>query len=414
MLKSHPRTLLTSIFTALTVFLIGLPSARAYEACTSKNDYLEKQLESAMKTLKGNLVGFDGAPIRAKDPSVFPCESCEPEVQIPFRYSDVSILTPKPLLPNAAEKACVEAAQTDYPVERFVHCESTSDSIAEGKRFKIREKPCISKNYVDSAAILLKTVSMCAGVSSHELFSLWNHESGLHPNIVSETGAGGATQLTSGAIRFVRTLDMYDGEFNDQGLTAKMLNLGRDTVRKFTTRLQVDPRCTNLASLANYTPKDAEKSCELLSTPYLPAAAYIIGAKNYLVGKQILEVSVKELFSSLKPLNLSAQDIPYLNTTLAQYAYNGGIPGIMTAFESFFLLNSYESPLKKTKIIPRNLARADFLKEFSEFLKKNYGTRNNPGRRDEVGTYLFDPVKKNGILDMVEKVEKKVGHPCFR
>lgn len=389
--------------------------AFGYETCDSKNDYLESGLAQTARTLRGEFVSFAGRPTQASDIHyvLSQCMSGQPRVMPPFLLENIGV-TPRPLVPTATELKCMETAQAGYPLNRFVHCKSASDTISAGRKFKIAPRPCLSENYVFTSATLLKTVAHCGDLDARELFGLWNHESGLHMNMVSHTGALGSTQLTSGAVNFVRTLDTYRGEFKDQGLSAVHLNLARDTVRRYSSRLKIDPRCTNLATLAEFAPRDSSQSCELLSSPVMPTAAFIIGAKNYLAGKKIFEEVIPRLTrGSAHAAQQSQAEIVF---ALSQYSYNGGIAGIMNAFKSYFLLNSftYTRNGKSYTVRPRNLSTAELLSIFPEYLRKNYGSsRTSAGRRSEVATYLTDPQRNNGIREMLAKVESNVGAKCF-
>ncbi len=368
-----------------------------------------------MRTLGGELVGFSGRPTQTNDFSSFlnRCFRNEPRLVTPVFIDNIGV-TPRPMVPTAKELRCVEAAQVSYPIHRFVHCKSATDTIRSGKNFKLAPRPCLSENYVRVSTILLKTVAHCGGLEARELFGLWNHESGLHMNMVSHTGAVSATQLTSGAVDFIRDLDFKEGEFNDPYMSEAHMNIARNAVRGLSNRLRIDPQCSNLATLARYSPVDSSQSCELLSEPVMPTAAYIIGAKNYLVGRKIFEDVVPRFTSGTVHASEKSQN--EIVFALSQYAYNGGIAGMMRLFKTFFLLNSFKAEIngKLQSVRPRSLSTSQMLTVFSQYIRQHYGSSETTAeRRSEVATYLSDPNRNNGVREMLAQTEKSVGSRCF-
>lgn len=393
-------------------FGVILSSANAYEDCSSKNNYLEAGLNYTLRTLKGEMIGFRGEVISSND-----CIMCNEDrkSRIPYIAKELNIISsPKPIVPSENDLSCIENAQKDYPIQRFVHCKSATDRISSGGKFKTVPKPCVSKNYVESTAILLRTVSACSGIDARELFSTWQHESGLHMNMVSGTGAIGSGQVTSGAIDYMQRLEQYNEAFEDGVFPKEVKEIHRHVVRNFTAALKYDPKCTNLSSLADYYPKDISKGCDLLSQPVLPAANYIIATKNYLAGRKTFEYMLDEM-----KVVYFGEARNELIKTLSQYAYNGGISGILAPFQTFYSLKSYYSIRLRKKMVPQQLSVEDFLSEFSSYLKQHYGSKKtSQNRRNEVATYvsdydLKDENQKHGIKDMLQKIDRKLGVSCF-
>jgi hypothetical protein len=131
----------------------------------------------------------------------------ENSLSLAIRDPDLAAVLQSPVR-QIIRPACIQRSLYVFQnlKDGFKSCNQKSNSPN-----KSVEKACISKDYVAVTAKSFNAVADCLGdfasgsasskiETSLEIFSLMAHESGLHANAVSTTGAGGVGQLTQDAI----------------------------------------------------------------------------------------------------------------------------------------------------------------------------------------------------------------------
>jgi hypothetical protein len=269
-------------------------------------------------------------------------KSCRPE----RHYLEASIAKANPILlaadpPPMAElsRECVfsgmknfVAAAAKETAPEFSKCPDPS-----GEPVRRAMKPCLTDNYVNVTHSSLIYVADCMGYPQKELFAKLTHESGLHINAYSGTGAGGIGQFTAVAIRDVN--QSFEAE------KKKVLSSKKASCRAIADQVaKMKP-----------LPSSKKNRCELIAPPTNPLQSLmysvISSRNNERVAENVLkkgywqknpesgrlEMITPPLEKKLSEKGLTLDKVQFqkMKSALAIIAYNGG------AKTAAVLLNDY-------------------------------------------------------------------------
>lgn len=328
-----------------------------YMTCSSKNDYLEKELKTLSQgsSLLGAMVRHSPRDSKA-------------------------IIKP----------ACVEMGMT----QKFGQNSRNFKACDAGGKLSTSYRPCISDNYFRIIQNSFDLVSSCMmsqispGDEVEEqkkdvraAYAMINIESGFHVNAMSGTGAGGIGQFTGSAIT-----DVNQNEINDV---------------RFKLEDNKNPLCVKMSHemLDSMTPMraDARNSCDRISISrgnpmknMLYTFAYLKGVKRTMNRLVFDNKSYNKKFS-----NLSATDLNKIKRAVMVWAHNSGNSGVWTPLKT--LLNS--AYRNKPVTNPEQ-----FINELQQYMAKFPASANkSASRRKETSRYFPE------ITKTLTQIENNVG-----
>lgn len=214
--------------------------------------------------------------------------------------------------------SCIQRVMETAPLSlNYKHCKSGDIQPRSGEA-----RACNSQNNVELTAKSFNAVANCLGdyVSGSEttkaeaglmIFALTAHESGLHNNSVSQTGAGGIGQMTGSAI--------------------KAVNLQLESLKAH-LRASSNPQCSGALLKALDTPMQASKSksCDRLAISKDNPLKNIIYtfALQALTRKYVDDQVEGRTFRSILSNDLSDLEKERLLSSLGAWSHNTGSGGM--------------------------------------------------------------------------------------
>lgn len=328
-----------------------------YMTCTSKNDYLEKEL----KTLSEGS-SLLGAMIRHSP-----------------RDSKAII---KPI--------CVEMGMT----QKFGQNSRNFKTCGNNGRLATSYRPCISDNYFRIVQNSFDLVSSCMmsqispGDEVEEqkkdvraAYAMINIESGFHINAMSGTGAGGIGQFTGSAISDVNTNEISDVRFKLED--------------------SKNPLCVKMSHemLDSMTPMraDSRNSCDRISVSrgnpmknMLYTFAYLKGVKRTMNRLVFENKSYSQKFSKL-----SSSDLNKIKRAVMVWAHNSGNSGVWTPVKALLNTAYRNKPVTNPE---------EFINQLQQYMAKFPASANkSDSRRRETSRYFPE------ITKTLTQIENNVG-----
>ncbi len=324
------------------------------------------------------------------------------------------------------EIECIRTAQKDFGPKRYVECTSRTDSILDSDgTIDVADPPCIDKTptYSTLNAYLFKKAAACTGMSAAELFRLFSHESGFHPEMVSHTKCFGIGQMS-----VVRMQDMYDRDDQVKNLGPKTSPVTRailESIRDLNATIEKDPSCHAFKNVMNYR-ADPKYRCQYLyhswrpdknsnrEVPLNPEIGYFAGAKAYMINRAQIQATMKIWGKTFQYLpKLEAGQYDRLLAGLTTIAHNTGMAGLLSQFTLFMKTPGFSKFLKAQYAAQERVNADDILNDFSAYMKENYPVESKDpdeirARRKEVSQYYASA--RGSAID----IELKTGAKCFR
>ncbi len=335
--------------------LVPKPSNR-YMTCTSKNDYLEKELTkiSESSSLLGAMI----------------------------RHSPREQAIIKPI--------CVEMGMT----QKFGVNSRNFKSCDGNDKLSTAYRPCISDNYFRIVQNSFDLVSSCMmsqispGDETEEqkkdvraAYAMINIESGFHINAMSGTGAGGIGQFTGSAITDVNQNEISDVRFKLEDSS--------------------NPLCVKMSHemLDSMTPirAEARNSCDRISVTrgnpmknMIYTFAYLKGVKRSMNRLVFDNKNYSQKFSKL-----SKTDLNKIKRALMVWAHNSGNSGVWTPAKA--LLNSVyrNKPVTNPE---------EFINEMQAYMGKFPASANSSASRRKETSRYFPEITKT-----LTQIENNVG-----
>jgi len=363
--------------------LKGPPVMPAYQKCSQENGYLEKDLKRGTQ-----YVYLQPRQIEEMNGDLGLCDPSKSKNPMDKWMHDNSIIVGHNDGPSREDRACIFQAQANSASPSgYAKCANQNSNLKVS-----RERPCISKNYVELTARAFRMVTACTGASPRELFGLFLQESGFHLNALSWTGALGVGQLTTPGVKGVQQVE---DDFAETPLY-------KATVERIDSRIKNKPYCKPLIEADELTlsAKEIEKSCSILSFPRNPTYPILLSTKLYLYQKALIEDYIKShaAFDRFKPSTRVA-----LAKELALYAYNAGVGGVLATFVEFAKPKVKESHVKSTE---------ELLNNFSEFVRHHFPAKS--AKKNELADHVRPKHNKNGIYHKLSKIDGLSGVQCFK
>lgn len=336
---------------------------------SENRDSQEDQGMDAAQTAIENLDSLNQEAKKALNPGTT-CENCVPKLSNyarcnkanDYQEAAVSAMLKSPKYASIYQgpqkeivrTSCIQRVMETAPLSlNYKYCESGD------VRPRSREtRACNSQNNVELTAKSFNAVANCLGdyVSGSEttkaeaglmIFALTAHESGLHNNSVSQTGAGGIGQMTNSAI--------------------KAVNLQLESVKAH-LRASNNPQCSGALMKALETPMQASqsKSCDRLAISKdnpLKNMIYTFALQS-LTRKYVDQMVEGRTFKGLLSSDLSALEKERLLSSLGAWAHNTGTGGMAVPLR--VLLSRY---LQSGKKIASAKDVDQFLKDLSPVMR---------------------------------------------
>lgn len=415
---------LSSIALHLYIYITAAGFASGGEACKpGYNDYLEPTFKHFLKASSvkaiaqeckivhapmlhqiGQVTALDAKiSLKEIDPACirlsmekFPA----PYQAKPLAPGDPEALNYEQLLAQHRKKIRNKNFQPGYSL-RYGICSNDRKSIIT-ERGTCRNKPCLLPKPCLSNANLSYTyssflsASKCLGISPRKLFPIISHESGFELNARSFSGALGAGQLTTIAVRDVhrrKELQQLADRAECAAFRGPLLKPYRD---------------------------DTRDACAMISPPQNPAKNFIYSGLQYLYGER----GALETLAGWPNKNLSGLDRERIAQFVAYQMYNGGRGGLEQTLAAF---------IDEFRLV--EMSYADFMTAWPQFVESRYGTTRalvkNPkkGSVDTLGEAQQEhkivrtrqprngrgrEVRKYGeeVLSEAQAISAKVGKAC--
>jgi hypothetical protein len=340
-------------------------SIRAFETCTSRNGYMESEL--------ADLFGQES------------------------QLSALVMTTPiRPLI----KPSCIQNSLASYgvPARSYAYCPSAQGN-ASNKRGVGRA--CVSENYSRVVSNSFNHVARCMGEyltgdksfdssTAIKMFGLMAHESGLHTNAVSDTGAGGSGQFTQGAIENVNK-----NEFSDV-----LTHL----------RSSKDQACQSIAQILeqNRMKDSSSQSCSRISTKagnpivnMVYTFANMKTTRDYLDNQTWEGASMFQTVLSEMQESQNKAEFEELKQLVAMWGHNSGSAGIKVPLEK--TLRDWKR--KRKVITARN--KAQFINDLQSNVRNfPHSANSSNARRNETSIFL------NRVLERLNAIETTGGGSC--
>ncbi len=338
---------------------------RAFETCNARNNYMESELT--------NLLGQ--------------------------KSQMTSLVQATPMRP-LIKPSCIQNSLAGYgvPARNYAHCRSQRGSAMSSRGVG---RACVSENYSRVVSNSFNHVAQCMGEyltgdksfdtsTAIKMFGLMAHESGLHTNAVSDTGAGGSGQFTQGAIENVN-----QNEFSD-------------VVRHL--RASPDQACQSLASVLeqNKMRSSPQQSCSRISTEAgQPLVNMVYTFANMKTTRDYLDNQTWEGASHLQAVLGEMQksenkaEFEELKQLVAMWGHNAGSAGIKVPLEK--TLRDWK---RAGKVITAQ-SKAQFINDLQMNVRNFPHSANaSNARRNETSIFL------NRVLERLKAIETTGGGSC--
>lgn len=297
-------------------------------------------------------------------------------------------------VPNYVKASCVQQSLMSFPNFRQYKVCRQGDLVPNATK----RRPCASEEYVNVTTKSFNIAAECLGgyitgsennksVVAESMFHLMAHESGLHANVQSPTGAAGSGQLVKGAIDVINRAERR-----------KMMQYNSDNKGASTNSRS----CSLIPRVLN-KPMSGKKSrqCERMSlddgNPLKNMAYTFANVRlNYLTLQKA--VFTNSAFHGALS-DLSEAERLRLQMITATWAHNTGAAGM-------------RRPLQRTLFKYANQARKvtdvdEFVKELSRNLDQYpHPANSSTGRRRETSQFF------NHIKARTEKIQTLAGGSC--
>lgn len=297
-------------------------------------------------------------------------------------------------VPNYVKASCVQQSLMSFPnFRQYKVC-----AKADLRPTATKKRPCASEEYVDVTTKSFNIAAACLGgyitgnethksVVAESMFHLMAHESGLHANVQSPTGAAGSGQLVKGAIDVINRAERR-----------KMMQYNSDNEGAPTNSRS----CSLIPRVLN-KPMSGKKSrqCERMSlddgNPLKNMAYTFANVRlNYLTLQKA--VFTNSAFHGALS-DLSEAERLRLQMITATWAHNTGAAGM-------------RRPLQRTLFKYANQGRKvtdvdEFVKELSRNLDQYpHPANSSAGRRRETSQFF------NHIEARTKKIQRLAGGSC--
>lgn len=406
---------------AFLLVVLGSHPESAHAKCSNR---LEKLYSERLATYLEVDKRINATPARRPGALDF-IETCHQKVTDLFDSVFGSLNQVAPEIFERHEIECIRTAQIDFGPKRYVSCTSRSDSILDSDgKIDVADPPCMENTptYSSLNTYLFKKAAACTGMAPAELFRLFSHESGFHPEMVSGTKCAGIGQMS-----VARITELYDRDDQVKNLGPKTSPVTRailESIRDFHANIEKDPSCHAFKNVVNYR-GNPEYRCQFLyhswrpdksgpEVPLNPEVGYFMAAKAYMINRAQIQATMKIWAKSYKFIDkLEAGQRDRLLAGLTTIAHNSGMAGLVSQFTLFMKTPELTRFLRK-KYASQELVKADdLLNDFSDYMAVNYPVESRDpkevkARRKEVSGYYANA--RASTID----IELKTGARCFR